>query len=344
MTEPLNILLVEDNAAEAALMIDELKDSRFGPFAVTHVKRLADALDRLHNAPAFDAVLVDLGLPDSQGLTTLERLHNQTPRAVPIVVLTGLDDEQTRLRALQCGAEDYLGKDESAASMRARAIRYAIERKRARAAVALAEQRLGMAIDSAKMGVFDWDIETGHINWSFHHARLFGFAPQEFDGTLEAIEQRVHPDDQSRRLDAIRQSIKSRGEYQCEYRVLWPDASEHWIEARGSVLSDSTGGAARMVGTVMDVTARKAAEEAAAVRAVESARLSGARLTARELEMLRLVSFGLPNKRIAVQLKISIRTVAKHRSNLMAKTKALNAADLARMSALAGVSPQMKTI
>jgi PAS domain S-box-containing protein len=251
-----------------------------------------------------------------------------------------LDDEDTRLRALQVGAEDYLGKEESPASMRARAIRYAIERKRAREAMALAEQRLAMAIDAANLGVFDWNMETGHINWSFHHARLFGYAPEEFDGTFAAVEHHVHPDDQPRRLEAIRLAIEARGEYQCEYRVVWPDFSEHWIEARGKVLSDATGAAARMVGTVMDVSARKTAEEAAAIRATESARLSSARLTARELEMLKLVSAGLPNKRIALDLKISIRTVAKHRSNLMAKTKALNAADLARMSTLAGISPQ----
>jgi DNA-binding CsgD family transcriptional regulator len=100
------------------------------------------------------------------------------------------------------------------------------------------------------------------------------------------------------------------------------------------------GEAARMVGTVMEVSTRKAAEEAAATRAAEAARLSSARLTARELTMLQLVSAGLPNKRIAMKLNISVRTVAKHRSNLMAKTKALNAADLARMSALAGVLPE----
>jgi two-component system sensor histidine kinase UhpB len=222
MTQPLNILLIEDNAAEAALVIHELTESPFGPFAVTHVNRLADALGLLQKGPAFDAVLVDLGLPDSQGLITLERLHKQTPSSVPIVVLTGLDDESTRLRALQVGAEDYLGKDESVANMRARAIRYSIERKRAREAMELSQQRLAMAVDAAKLGVFDWDLNTGHIICTFHQPGLFG-PETEFDGTLQSIEQRVHPDDQERRLETIRRSIATHGDYQCEYRVIWPD-------------------------------------------------------------------------------------------------------------------------
>jgi two-component system sensor histidine kinase UhpB len=333
------VLLIEDYPAAAALTINELAHSPFGPFAITHVSRLADALASLENSPPFDAVLVDLGLPDSQGLTTLETLRKQTQQAIPIVVLTGLDDENTRLRALESGAEDYLGKDESPGSMRTRAIRHAIEHKRLHEEVTESQQRLAMAADATNLGIFDWDLRTGFIAGSFHLNQLFGFAPEEFDGTAQSIEQRVHPDDQAGRQQSIRQSIEARGEYQCEYRVIWSDSTEHWIASRGKVFSDTMGKASRMVGTVMDVTARKAVEKAAAIRSAAAERLSDAKLTARELTLLELVTAGLPNKKIALQLGISPRTVAKHRSHLMAKTKALNAADLARMTALARSLP-----
>jgi two-component system sensor histidine kinase UhpB len=335
MNSSIEVLLVEDNDAAAALIISELTHSHFGPFSITRVVRLAEAMGCVERNPVFDVVLLDLGLPDSQGMGTLERLHNQTPHAIPIVILTGSEEENMRSRSLRAGAEEYLGKGESAGSLRTRAIRSAVDHKRVCQAMAVSEQRLEMALDSANIGVFDRDLRTGQVH--FQQSRLFGFKPAEFDGSYEALERRVHPDDQQRRLEAIRHSIAALGEYQCEYRVIWPDLTEHWVEARGRVLKDDAGAASRMLGTVMDVSTRKAAEQAAAIKAAEAMRLSSARLTARELEMLKLISAGLPNKRIAMQLNISIRTVAKHRSNLMAKTKALNAADLARMTALAGV-------
>ncbi len=125
------ILLVEDNAAEAVLLRRELSESPFGPFSVTHVKRLNEALEQLH-AQQFDAVLLDLGLPDTQGLATLERIQKGEARSTPIVVLTGLEDEALGVRALREGAADYLVKSGSTDGMRARSVRYAIERKRAR--------------------------------------------------------------------------------------------------------------------------------------------------------------------------------------------------------------------
>ena len=126
----IKILLVEDNPADALLLQRELAETCFGRFSVTHVNRLQQALFELQEQ-RFDAVLLDLGLPDSQGLATLERIHKQTQREVPIVVLTGLADEAVGVRALQNGAEDFLIKGGSTDSMHARAVRYAIQRKAA---------------------------------------------------------------------------------------------------------------------------------------------------------------------------------------------------------------------
>jgi two-component system sensor kinase FixL len=123
------ILLVEDNAADAVLLRAELDGSPLGPFSVTHVKRLQEAVAELRVA-RFDAVLLDLGLPDSQGLATLGRLNGENPDGIPIVVLTGLVDESVGMSALQEGAQDYLVKGNPAWHTTTRAIRYAIERKR----------------------------------------------------------------------------------------------------------------------------------------------------------------------------------------------------------------------
>lgn len=270
---PIRILLVEDSLADSVLLQKELAESPFGLFSVTHVKRLEEALGQLQ-AQRYDAVLLDLGLPDSQGLATLERMSKQKPREIPIVVLTGLHDEALGVRALREGAEDYLVKGGSTDSMRARSVRYAIERKRVNEAFLASEQQLTLAVDVAQMGICELDVQTGKMTWSHHHARLFGLTPDQFDGTYDAFERCVHPDDRAGVREMVEHSLATRDGFHREFRVVWPDASEHWIEVRGKVFNDTQGRPMRVMGVVMDITHRKAAEESAKIREAELAHLS----------------------------------------------------------------------
>jgi signal transduction histidine kinase len=127
-TSRIRLLLVEDNPADAVLLKHALADAGAGPFQVTHAEALGDAFDRL-KAESFDAVLLDLSLPDSQGLETIERMIAAAPPA-PIVVLTGLEDEAMAVEAVRKGAQDFLPKGNIDGRLLARAIRYAMERKR----------------------------------------------------------------------------------------------------------------------------------------------------------------------------------------------------------------------
>jgi signal transduction histidine kinase len=122
------ILLVEDNAGDARLLREALADVP-ATFELRHVQQLRDGVDALC-AGGVDVVLLDLSLPDATGLEGLRRLHGSSP-GVPIVVLTGLDDDELALRAMQEGAQDYLVKGRVEGALLARAIRYAVERKRA---------------------------------------------------------------------------------------------------------------------------------------------------------------------------------------------------------------------
>ncbi|HVO14991.1 MAG TPA: hybrid sensor histidine kinase/response regulator [Alphaproteobacteria bacterium] len=125
---PVRVLLVEDNPGDARLTMEALKEAGAHRFAVTHVERLADAQTRLREQP-FDLVLLDLSLPDAKGLSTVRRVEAADP-SIPIVVLSGFDNETMALEAVQAGAQDYLVKGESSGETIGRAIRYAIERKR----------------------------------------------------------------------------------------------------------------------------------------------------------------------------------------------------------------------
>jgi len=256
MTKSLNILLIEDNDDDAALLTKELADSSAGSFSITRVSRLGTALGRLSDK-RFDAVLLDLGLPDSEGVAALEQLRRRIPRDVPIVVLTGSEDDAVRIKAVHQGAGDYLVKGASAGEMRARAIRAAIERKRASEAFLTAEHQLALAVDAADLGIFDWNLTTGQMTWSCSHAQLFGLPPGQLETTFDAFERCIHPDDRPGMQDAINQSAALHGEFRYEYRVIWPDRSEHWIKSRGKASEDDRGIPIRITGIVMDISKKK---------------------------------------------------------------------------------------
>jgi two-component system, cell cycle sensor histidine kinase and response regulator CckA len=133
VNHPIQVLLVEDNPGDARLLQEILADVTAAQFELTLVTRLRQALQWLE-ANTCDIILLDLSLPDSHGLETIAKTCTQAP-SIPIIVLTGLDDETIAISALQEGAQDYLVKGQANGSMLARSMRYAIERKQAEQAL-----------------------------------------------------------------------------------------------------------------------------------------------------------------------------------------------------------------
>src|SRR5690349_17341493 len=108
MVPAIRILLIEDNPGDARLIRELLKDAKVRQFSLVHADRLSIGVQRFIEG-GIDAILLDLSLPDSQGLDTLATMYPQAP-TVPILVLTGLDNEAVGLEAVQHGAQDYLVK------------------------------------------------------------------------------------------------------------------------------------------------------------------------------------------------------------------------------------------
>lgn len=121
-------LLVEDNDIDAQLTQDLLSEWSIEEFRITRVKTLGEGLTLL-SRERFDAVLLDLSLPDAFGLPTVRQVHATCP-TIPVVVLSGVSDQNLALQAVQQGAQDYLVKGQGHPELLARAVRYAIERKR----------------------------------------------------------------------------------------------------------------------------------------------------------------------------------------------------------------------
>ncbi len=144
-TGSFKILLIEDNSAEARLWQELLREAQLRQYSLVHVKRLSQALEYLEQEK-FDAILLDLTLPDSQGLASLEPLLNCAPQ-LPIVVLTNTNDNKLAIEAVRQGAQDYLVKRQVNAQVLIRSVHYAIERKQAEEALREKNQSLVLQME-----------------------------------------------------------------------------------------------------------------------------------------------------------------------------------------------------
>jgi len=155
--QPIQVLLVEDNPADVRLWQELLWDVTSAQFQLIPVERLDEAMEMLKQQ-RFDVILLDLSLPDSQGLETFVKMHLQAP-AIPIIVLTGLDDESLATKAVQEGAQDYLVKGQVNEDLLVRCMRYAIERQRAEEALRQSEERFRVALKNSPIIVSTQDKE-----------------------------------------------------------------------------------------------------------------------------------------------------------------------------------------
>jgi diguanylate cyclase (GGDEF)-like protein/PAS domain S-box-containing protein len=174
------LLLVEDNPGDVRLLREMLHEQGEHHTELTHVERLSAAEDHLANH-AVDIILLDLGLPDANGLEALRRAHAAAPR-VPLVVLTGLDDEVLAAQALQEGAQDYLVKGQIHARGLLRSLRYAIERKTMEEALFVEKERAQVTLTCIGDAVACTDI-SGNITFlNLVAETMTGWSLQEATG------------------------------------------------------------------------------------------------------------------------------------------------------------------
>jgi polar amino acid transport system substrate-binding protein len=167
----IRLLLIEDDAADAKLLRRMLLDRAAAQFEIEHVVYLEEALNRLKSGN-IDAILLDLSLPDSQGLEGFYDIHKTNP-SVPLLVLTGFDDETMALEAVRAGAQDYLVKGKVNSTWLQRAVLYAIQRKSAEEKIRQLNQDLERRIDElAKLNtelelIKDQALATSHVKSEF---------------------------------------------------------------------------------------------------------------------------------------------------------------------------------
>jgi len=136
------------------------------------------------------------------------------------------------------------------------------QRKRAEEALRASEERVRLAQQAARIGIFEWNIQTGVNTWTPELETMYGLPPGGFGGTQTAFENLVHPDDRARVIELNNWALNSGQPTNGEWRVVWPDGSVHWISGRWQLFTNESGEPSRMIGVNGDVTERKLAEEA----------------------------------------------------------------------------------
>ena len=260
--DSLTILLVEDNPVDARLM-QVLLTKAGGPAChVLHAGLLSTALARLVAADV-DMVLLDLELPDSTGLNALHAIHAQMP-LVPIVVLTGTDDHNVAMRAMQAGAQDYLLKGRLDGDKVMRSVRYAIERARLlrverkeHAAARAAERRFRELLESIDAILWEMDFSTWNFSFVSRRAEdILGYPIEEWLQTPGFLLAHLLPVDRERML-ALSQELQAGTAHTFEVPVFAADGRIVWL--LGSVM-DAHRSSGVSAGMMVDITSRKLLE------------------------------------------------------------------------------------
>lgn len=258
------VLLIEDNPGDAGLIRHLLIEAGDSLFDLGYADCLSTGLKLLGEGD-IDVLLLDLSLPDSQGLDSLSKVLAKAPR-VPIVVMSGLEDELVAIKAVQEGAQDYLVKGSVDAKLLARSLRYAIERQHLRAALGESESRYRLLADNAADIIW-----TANMKWRITYVspsikRLLGYTVEEMKRL--AISDILTPDSLRQAGKLIRNQMDimtPRSQHpplSLTLEHIRKDGSTLWAEVMLSFLWDKDRKLSEVLGVTREITERKKAEEA----------------------------------------------------------------------------------
>ena len=273
MRSNIDALLVEDNWSDAQLFEAIVNSSELGRPKLHHAERFDEALTVLE-ANAFDVVLLDLHLPDGQGLDLIKQLKKLAPQT-PIIVLTGLQSQTVAVSALQEGAQDYLVKSDTFSPTRlaqlgyvdvgnllVQRLQYAIERAELTKQLEISQERYALAVQGANDGIWDWDLQNNRVYYSPRWQSLLGLQGDHISDSPDEWLSRIHPHDREHFDRQFQENLACRQQqFHCEYRIRHQDGDYRWVLTRGMALWDKTGVAYRIAGSQTDITARKSLEQ-----------------------------------------------------------------------------------
>ena len=256
----INILMVEDNTGDQFLLSELLKASDINIKNTYSACRLDDALHQL-NQP-IDIILLDLSLPDSNGLDTFNSIVSHAGKT-PVVILSGLTDTTLALEAITLGAQDYLIKGDFDEKLLAKTIRYSIERKKNIEALQESSERYNLVSKATNDMVWDWNLQTGEVyrnleSWN----KIFNSNLTELEPTHEFFLKLLHPDDEVKIEKIVADILANPNQFifDVECRIKKENGNYAYICDLGYIIRDENGKATRVIGATQNITERKEAE------------------------------------------------------------------------------------
>jgi diguanylate cyclase (GGDEF)-like protein len=207
-----------------------------------------------------DIVILDVQMPGMDGFTTCRRLR-QLPGGdfVPILMMTGLDDVESIAKAYEMGATDFIIKPCHGLILSQR-IRYMLRASRTLNALRISESSLVQAQRIAQLGGWEWDLVHDRLEVSDAVCHILGILPASFNHTQSAYLDCVHEGDRNLVAEAMRKAVADGTGFDLDHRILHPNGAEHIVHFQGEVMIEESGRSERMLGTVQDVTDKRATE------------------------------------------------------------------------------------
>lgn len=290
MDETLNILVVVDDTVSRIVVRRALHEAGL-PFRLDATDRVSAGLDALKSG-AYDCAIVSFRLPDGDAFDLLARARLRTTAWTPIIVLTGRGSETARPDLIRCGASDSLPEKEVDAASIGRSVREAVRSGRAAAPAIVPvesgqvpppspppgvtvqapsghtedEQRQSSAPlvrvqETPRPGSWEWDVRNDLIVGSHEMRRLHGLTSGECGTTRVGFLKCVHPEDRAMLDGILGQACEDHGPFALDYRVVRPDGGTRWLHGQGVGVAGADGRTVRVMGTALDITERKRAEQ-----------------------------------------------------------------------------------
>jgi len=258
----LNIMLVEDNPSDSALFKVMLERSKLIRFKLRSASSLKETLELL-DAIDYDIILLDLNLPDSEGLDTLSRLRDKD-KNTPVVVVSGVFDEKTGLDAITMGAQDYLVKGTYDVNLLVKTINYAIERKRSELDRLEDEKKLAILMSNLPGMAYRYrnDNRCSMEFVSNGCLQLTGYRPDDIVNSRKTSYLNIiHPEDVELVKKEKDKFIRNGQAFQVSYRIVTAGGEIKWVWEQGRGIFSREGELHAVEGFISDITQRKLSEE-----------------------------------------------------------------------------------